>query len=103
MVSSLNSTQLNLTWNEPKPEHHNGILTEYRLVLLPEPWSLTSKRTIMLPRDHVNYLATDLRPYVNYVIEIRAGTEAGLGPAAVLNARTLMEGERRHILTFTHW
>ena len=97
MVSSLDSTQFNLTWREPNPEHHNGILKKYRLILLPEPWSLTSKRTIMLARDDVSYSATNLRPYVNYVIEIRAGTEAGFGPAAVLNVRTLMEGKLRNI------
>ena len=92
MLQSLNSTQLSLTWDKPNIDHHNGILTEYRLTLLPERWSLTSKRTILLPRDHDSYVATDLKPYVNYLIEIRAGTEAGFGPAAVLNARTLMEG-----------
>ena len=93
MLHSLNSTKLSLTWDEPTFEHHNGILTRYRLTLLPEPWSLTSKRTILLPRERVSYIATDLKPYVNYVIEIRAGTEGGFGPAAVLNARTLMEGK----------
>lgn len=75
------------------PEHHNGILSKYSISLLPEPWSLTTKRTLLLPPNHVSYLATDLKPYVNYVIEIRAGTDAGLGPAAVLNVRTLMEGQ----------
>ena len=92
MVSSLNSSQFNVSWTEPNPENHNGILTKYRLILLPEPWSLTSKRTIWLSRDRVSYLATDVSPYVNYDVEIRAGTEAGLGPAANLNVRTLMEG-----------
>ena len=80
-------------WKEPNSEHHNGILTKYRLTLLPEPWSLTSKRTILLPRDRVSYLATDLSPYVIYVIEIRASTKEGFGPAAVLNVRTSMEGK----------
>ena len=92
MVNYVNSTELNLTWSEPESVHHNGILTRYRLILIPEQWSLTQKRTILLPRTDVSYLATDLKPYVKYVIEISAGTEVGFGPAAVLNARTLMEG-----------
>lgn len=93
IIKFLNATQIHLTWSAPAREHHNGILTKYQLEFLPESWSSSSKRIILLPAKTKFHKEKNLQPYMRYVIHLRAKTIAGVGPSAILNARTFMAGK----------
>lgn len=47
---------------------------------------------MLLDSERSSYLATNQKPFVNYVIKIQAGTVAGFGPAAITNVATAMAG-----------
>ena len=57
-----NSTSFTLSWDPPPPEHHNGIIREYRV-------SVTERltgRILQFSTTNTDLVVTDLRPYYEY-------------------------------------
>ena len=57
-----NSTSFTLSWDPPPPEHHNGIIREYRVNVTER---LTG-RAFQFSTTTADLLVTDLRPYYEY-------------------------------------
>ena len=80
-VSGRGPYSLYFSWQEPRPELQNGILTSYIGIL----WELPEL-------DHVTNVTTniteggfnDLRPHTNYVFQVAALNSVGGGPFSAL-------------------
>ena len=68
--TALNSTSLNLTWESPPPEHHNGIIREYRVTVTE---NITGE-IHQLSTQFTNIVVSGLHPYFEYVCVVVAVT-----------------------------
>ena len=79
----------------------NGILTKYSVCIRRQSFtSCTTKVTV--PFTQTSYTFTGLKPYVQYTIEISAGTKVGYGPRAKITQRTRESGKRRMYNIYEH-
>ena len=82
MARVLNSTSINVTWEEIPPMNRNGIITTYEILY--EPLETFDG---MIMSERVNTSNSDLytvlnglEEFVGYNISVRAYTNAGPGP-----------------------
>ncbi len=76
----VNSTRIDLAWNPPNLQQHNGILRYYLVVIR----SATHSRTINVSASQFSIAINGLRPYTQYNCTVTAGT-IGLGPSSIVN------------------
>lgn len=85
-VAEYSSRKIMLSWKPPDPEHQNGVITTYHLLIdFPNMMELNSTNT--------SAEITNLKPYTTYMVKIAAATIAGIGPySAALSFQTLEDG-----------
>ena len=69
-------TSLTLSWSPPPPEHRNGIITEYMVIVL----VLSTLQATGYNTNDTMLALTGLQPYSNYQMRVAASTSAGWGP-----------------------
>ncbi len=77
---SINSTSIEIVWEEPKLSAQNGIISSYHIILT----DLQSQKTKEYSRlgSHFDLVISSLHPYYNYQFSVAAGTVIGRGPLA---------------------
>ncbi|XP_046851039.1 phosphatidylinositol phosphatase PTPRQ-like [Xenia sp. Carnegie-2017] len=86
-VVSYTKNFIKTTWSSPDSSLLNGILTKYSVCLRRQSLKSCTPKVIV-PFTKTSYTFTGLKPYVQYTIEISAGTKAGYGPRAKITQRT---------------
>lgn len=87
-----------LSWMPPEPEHQNGVITKYHLIV--EAIEFFSSFHLIFP--NTTGVVRNLKPYSTYQVRISASTVAGVGPQSdVLTFQTLEDG-RSHYGHITH-
>jgi hypothetical protein len=79
-VTVINSTAINISWEQIPPMSRNGIITTYEVLLVPLetfdgqllPWQMNT--------SDLYILFSDLEEFVGYNISVRSYTSAGPGP-----------------------
>ena len=71
-------TQITVNWNDPALADQNGVLTGFDLNLVSEDNSYQDDVSVATPRQ--TYSFTNLHPYTNYIVKVRATTQPGPGP-----------------------
>ena len=104
-VANKNSTTLLVTWLPPTTP--NGVLSIYELQYTgvssvnPVPSSFYQTQHLNISYPGISFLLSDLVPYSNYTISVRAFTSAGPGEySEVIEDRTEEDGERA---VFAHY
>ena len=72
----MNSTTIQLSWNAPSADTHNGLIVQYRIRVEDDQ----SKDVYFLNTTGTTFTVTNLHPYFIYVFSIAAVTELGVGP-----------------------
>ena len=108
-IASKTSTSLLVEWVSPVIP--NGVLTSYEVTYTgvtsvnPVPESFVQPLSIAVSAPNTSLVLSDLVPYSNYTISVRAFTNAGPGEySEVIEDRTVEDGERLvccHITTLT--
>ena len=75
MVSSISSTGFLLFWLDPPPEHQNGVICNYSIILQ----ELNTDNHIQLVSQTADQRFDSLHPHYNYSIQVAAVTVA-VGP-----------------------
>ena len=72
----------------------NGVLTEFSVCIRIQISNFSSpcQHSVVVPSTQSSHMFSDLRPYVNYSIEVKAATTAGFGPEAKIFQRTAQSG-----------
>ncbi|XP_046851042.1 uncharacterized protein LOC124444464 [Xenia sp. Carnegie-2017] len=86
-VVSYTKNFIKATWSSPDSSLLNGILTKYSVCIRRQSLKSCTPKVIV-PFTKTSYTFTGLKPYVQYTIEISAGTKAGYGPRANITQRT---------------
>ena len=91
-VRSLNSTTLNVSWNEPG--RANGIIQSYQLIVrIPVSQSLYDLQ--YFPHGlHFSQIVSNLQPYTNYSFKLAVNGSGGRSESQWLNFTTLQDGKR---------
>ena len=85
------STSVTVTMEAPLPEHQNGIITSYTVVIM----QLSNGRTTEVTSSVSTITVSSLTPHTLYSINVKAGTVNGTGPASEsYEVTTLEAGER---------
>ena len=88
MVSSISSTGFLLSWVDPPPEHQNGVIRNYSLILR----EVNTDNRIQLESQTTDQSFDSLHPHYNYSIQIATVTVA-VGPySPELHVTTLADG-----------
>lgn len=77
-ADSINSTSIEIDWEEPTPSTQNGIIVSYYIILT----DLQSQQTKEYSRSgsHFDIVISSLHPYYSYQYAIAAETVVGRGP-----------------------
>ena len=70
MVTSISSTGFLLSWIDPPPEHHNGVIRNYSIIVR----ELNTGHSIQLVSHTTHQSFDSLHPNYNYSIQIAAVT-----------------------------
>ena len=91
MVEEITSTTVRVTWMEPLDS--NGILLGYELSIRNVTEYLPPTNNTFEPRrDDVSYDITDLHPFADYSLVLRARTIVGLGSETTRPVQTRQDG-----------
>lgn len=93
MSVSLSSTRIFVTWEEVPPMDRNGIITLYEVLVIP----LETFGQLTLGMENTTDLfltLTDLHPFVDYNISVRAFTSIGSGPYSDFLVERTMEDRK---------
>ena len=93
-VTDFTPYRMNFTWSPPDMSDMNGVLTKYSVCIKSQHsnFSLPGLHRFIVPSTQTSYMLSDLKPYVNYSLEVRAATVAGFGPQAKIFQRTAQSG-----------
>lgn len=75
-ILSITSTTFTLSWSPPPPEDHNGLITEYQLLVM----RLSTLSSVSLSTNGTVLTVCDLVPYSGYEVAVSALTNEGSGP-----------------------
>ncbi len=89
LVVLINSTVLNVTWEEPNFEDQNGILQNYIVTFS----IVGSLEETVLEVENTQVILSGLQEFTNYTITVNASTVVGVGPGVTASIRTLADGE----------
>ena len=78
---------MKLSWSPPPKEKQNGIIVGYKIEIEGPDYN----HDINVMDENVNI--EKLRSNTNYIFKVSAKTEAGSGPAATFECKTLSEGK----------
>ena len=101
MVTVVNSTAINITWEEIPPMNRNGIITTYEVLFEPleifdgqlVPWQMNT--------SDLYILLGDLEEFIVYNISVRAFSEVGPGPYSdPIMIQTLQDGKLCSIISY---
>ncbi|XP_024914548.1 protein tyrosine phosphatase receptor type Db isoform X3 [Cynoglossus semilaevis] len=81
--TSPSSTSILVSWAPPPLEFQNGIITGYSIQYSTTEGNRTSKKVDGIPPENSSYLLEYLEKWTEYVITVRAQTEAGDGPESL--------------------
>ena len=79
-VAFLNRTTMKFTWSPPAPELRNGEIILYTICIREFTRLLACKKKVNVPGRQNYYVYRDVDRNKEYIIIIKAGTAAGLGP-----------------------
>ena len=82
-VAFLNGTMINFTWSPPARELRNGAIIVYAICIQEFGRLLACQKRYVSGRQNY-YVYGNLDPNKEYIIMIKAGTAAGLGPPRFL-------------------
>ena len=74
--SSFSSTSYSFSWSAPPPEHQNGVIISYSIVLT----AVNGGSTLYFTANDTQFTATGLKPYTIYSCVVAAQTSIGTGP-----------------------
>ena len=87
---SVNSTSIRISWEPPRAEEQNGVITSYRITVFEtETGAILTFTTAAI--DNL-LMVNSLHPFYNYTCSVAAFT-IGLGPAASVSVQTHPEGK----------
>ena len=78
-VTSINGSTMLISWKPLSPVEARGFVRYYLVTWTPGARGTTGGGTANLTADITNFLITGLDPRVNYMVSVRAGTNAGVG------------------------
>ena len=90
------AVEISVSWDEVAARDQNGIILLYEVVVEPQ---ITFGGSLMQTTINVTNMTTplsDLHPYVNYTISVRAYTSVGPGPSGTVTEATL-EDSKLHV------
>ncbi|XP_035824249.1 protein sidekick-2 isoform X2 [Aplysia californica] len=91
-VTSLSSTDLEITWQPPPKDNINGVLIGYTVLYWSSPTDTCEERSPnSLLESGLSVLLEDLNPYTIYCSTVQAVNLAGTGPKSSLIARRTLE------------
>ncbi len=70
MITSISSTGFLLSWVDPPPEHHNGVIRNYSIIVR----ELNTDNSIQLVSQTTDQSFDSLHPNYNYSIQVAAVT-----------------------------
>ena len=95
-IPTFNETSITVAWRSPSENEINGILRSYQVEIYKHLDSgylkLVSNKT--LPDTVLSWTFDKLTKKTEYIIEVKAGTIVGLGPASVVHQKTSGDGKR---------
>ena len=95
-IPTFNDTSITVAWKSPNENEMNGILRSYQIDIYEQLNSgylkLVSNKT--LPNTVLSWTFVSLKKKTEYIIEVKAGTVVGLGPASVVHQKTSGDGKR---------
>ena len=74
--SSVSSTSYYFSWSAPPPEHQNGVIISYGIVLT----AVNGGAALHFTTNDTQFTATGLKPYTIYSCVVAAQTSIGIGP-----------------------
>ena len=88
-ITSIYSTALQLSWNEPNAADRNGVLQNYHIF-----YSIVGSAVEhTVETENTGITLTGLEEYTDYVISVNASTVIGIGPGASVTIRTAADGD----------
>ena len=75
---TVNSTAIEVQWEQVPEEQRNGEITLYEIRIVPEKFETTF--SVNVSRTTLTVVITELEEFVNYTFSIRAYTSVGPGP-----------------------
>ena len=95
-IPTFNDTSITVAWKSPNENEINGILRSYQIDIYEQLNSgylkLVSNKTV--PNTVLSWTFVSLKKKTEYIIEVKAGTVVGLGPAGVVHQKTSGDGKR---------
>lgn len=80
----MNSMTIDVTWELPQPEHQNGIIREYNIIVK----NTVTNEDIYLNTSARFTVVGDLHPHYTYIVSVAAST-VSIGPYSVGTPVTL--------------
>ena len=95
-VKAISSTSLNVSWSPPLPEHQNGVITNYTIIIT----DLDDENEIDYVILNHSLTVSSLDPHTAYGITVFAATSSGIGPQTdALTVHTHEDGKLTLLLT----
>ena len=95
-IPSFNETSITVAWKSPSENEINGILRWYQVEVYKQLdtgyLELVSNKTV--PDTVLSWTFAALTKKTEYIIEVKAGTIIGFGPASVAHQKTSGDGKR---------
>ena len=95
-IPSFNETSITVAWKSPSENEINGILRSYQVEIYKQLdtgyLELVSNKTV--PDTVLSWTFAALTKKTEYIIEVKAGTIVGFGPASVAHQKTSGDGKR---------
>ena len=96
MGVALNSTSFSLSWDPPPPQHHNGVIREYRVNVT----EIVTGQVRQFSTLSTELVVTGLHPYFEYNCVVLAVTVDEGPHSPAIFVRTLEAGMRScHVLS----